>query len=83
MMIRTYERGVEGETYACGTGATASGIALYIDKKAKPPVKLMAKGGMLTIYFKETEHCGFADVWLEGNARVVAEGVAGKEAFSF
>lgn len=81
--IRTYERGVEGETYACGTGATAAGIALYLNKKAKPPVKLMAKGGQLTIYFKETEHCGFADVWLEGNARVVNEGIISSEAFVF
>lgn len=81
--IRTYERGVEGETYACGTGAVAAGIALHLDKKAVPPIKLMAKGGPLTIYFRETEHCGIMDVWLEGNARVVCEGIVNKEAYKF
>jgi diaminopimelate epimerase len=83
LKIRTYERGVEAETYACGTGATAAAVALYLSEKAKPPVKLQAKGGPLTIYFKETEHCGIMDVWLEGNARVVCEGTIGKEADVF
>jgi len=80
--IRTYERGVEAETYACGTGATAAGIALYRNKKAKPPVKLMTKGGPLKIYFK-TRGSEVSDVWLEGNARVVSEGIVNKEAFKF
>jgi diaminopimelate epimerase len=78
--IRTYERGVEGETLACGTGATASGIALYLQAKAKSPVKLKAKGGMLKIYFKD-DGGRITDVWLEGNARVVAEGTLNQEAF--
>jgi diaminopimelate epimerase len=81
--IRTYERGVEAETMACGTGATAAGIALYIGRKAAPPVNMASRGGPLKIYFKETEHCGIMDVWLEGNARVVAEGTVNKEAFKF
>jgi len=80
--IRTYERGVEAETYACGTGATAAGIALYLAKKAKPPVNLMAKGGPLKIYFKANGN-EVSDVWLEGNARVVSEGIISSEAFKF
>jgi diaminopimelate epimerase len=81
--IRTYERGVEAETFACGTGATAAGISLYMNKKAKPPVKFMTKGGLLTIYFDACGCCGISDVWLEGNARVVSEGIVSKEAFRF
>jgi diaminopimelate epimerase len=81
--IRTYERGVEAETYACGTGATAAAVALSLNGKAKPPVKLQAKGGPLKVYFKETEHCGIMDVWLEGGARVVCEGLINKEAYNF
>jgi diaminopimelate epimerase len=80
--IRTYERGVEAETYACGTGATAAGIALYLANKAKPPVELMAKGGPLKIYFKAKGR-EVSDVWLEGNARVVSEGIINSEAYKF
>jgi diaminopimelate epimerase len=80
--IRTYERGVEAETFACGTGATAAGIALYLNKKAKPPVRLLAKGGPLKIYFK-AKGGEVSDVWLEGNARVVSEGIVNKEAYKF
>ncbi|HUQ18421.1 MAG TPA: diaminopimelate epimerase [Gemmatimonadaceae bacterium] len=43
--IRTYERGVEGETLACGTGAVASGILLVLWNRAKSPVKLRTRSG--------------------------------------
>ena len=81
--LRTYERGVEDETCACGTGAVASAIALYLAGKAKPPVKLQARGGVLKVYFKETGHCGIREVWLEGNARVVYKGILTTEAYKF
>lgn len=80
--IRTYERGVENETLACGTGATAAALALYSKGLAKSPVTLMAKGGKLRIYFKE--NCGkFTDVYLEGDARGVARGYICEEAYKF
>lgn len=44
-MIRTYERGVEGETLACGTGAVASAILLMAWGKASSPVQLVTKSG--------------------------------------
>lgn len=44
-MIRTYERGVEGETLACGTGAVASAILLTAWGKASSPVRLVTKSG--------------------------------------
>lgn len=51
--IRTYERGVEGETLACGTGICASAVAAVLNKKASPnrPLIFHAKGGDLTIEF--------------------------------
>ena len=68
--IRTYERGVEDETLACGTGATASALAAHLLGRAASPTRVLARGGELTISFKKTGP-GFDDVWLEGPARVV------------
>ncbi len=80
--IRTYERGVEDETYACGTGATAAGIALYLSGKANSPVSFNTKGGLLKVYFEEVNK-KITNVHLEGNARVVASGEVGEDAFKF
>jgi len=43
--IRTYERGVENETLACGTGAVGSAIITHLQKKISPPIVLQTKGG--------------------------------------
>jgi diaminopimelate epimerase len=43
--MRTYERGVERETLACGTGALASGIAAFTVKEIFPPVNILARSG--------------------------------------
>ncbi|MFP4465939.1 MAG: diaminopimelate epimerase [Candidatus Goldiibacteriota bacterium] len=79
-MIRSYERGVEGETLACGTGATAAAIILHSRKKAKSPVVFYAKGGVLKISFNYTEG-KYTDVFLEGNARMISAGYILPEAF--
>jgi diaminopimelate epimerase len=51
--IRTWERGVEGETDACGTGSTAAAIVMFALGSVTPPVKLLTKSGdTLTIDFK-------------------------------
>jgi diaminopimelate epimerase len=80
--IRTYERGVEDETLACGTGAAAAALALYSQGLAKSPVMLLAKGGKLRIYFNENGG-KFTDVYLEGDARGVARGDICEEAYKF
>lgn len=50
--MRTYERGVERETLACGTGALASGIASFTVKGIRPPVNILARSGeFLTVGF--------------------------------
>ena len=69
--IRTYERGVEDETLACGTGAIASAIVISYKKKIKSPVKVMTRsGGYLYIYYK-VKQGRFYDIFLEGDARII------------
>lgn len=72
--MRTYERGVEGETFACGTGAVASAIIASELKNIRPPVKVRTFGGeVLRIYFKK-KNGGYRDVYLEGAVKLVFDG---------
>ncbi len=72
--VRTYERGVEGETFACGTGAVASGVILAEKALVRSPVNIHTKGGeILKIYINE-------EVYLEGDARFVYKGHLHEEA---
>lgn len=72
--VRTYERGVEGETLACGTGAVAVALSVaYRDEGVRSPVALRPRGGMLAVYFRRAGR-GFQDIWLEGPAQRVYNG---------
>jgi diaminopimelate epimerase len=72
--IRTYERGVEDETLACGTGAVASAIISAESEKMPSPVTVETRGGeKLKVYF-EMEGSAFKEVYLEGKAELVFEG---------
>ena len=71
--VRTYERGVESETLACGTGSVASAIISGITKEFKSPVKVHTKGGDLKIYFKEKNKI-LSNIFLEGRAEEVFKG---------
>lgn len=74
LLLRTYERGVEDETLACGTGAVAVAVVAAALGRAKPPVRLLTRGGdVLTVAFRK-DASGFGDVWLEGPAELVFEG---------
>ena len=77
--IRTYERGVESETLACGTGATASAIVAYLKGLIKrKPVKVITRSGeVLTIDFSED----LKEVFLEGSVKKVFEGRLSEELF--
>ncbi len=69
--IRTYERVVEDETLACGTGAIACAIVISYKKKIKSPVKVMTRSGeYLYIYYK-VKQGRFYDISLEGDARII------------
>jgi diaminopimelate epimerase len=72
--IRTYERGVEDETLACGTGSTASAIVSAMRKGCKPPVNVKTRGGeTLRVYF-DIDGKKVNNVYLEGKASLVYEG---------
>lgn len=72
--IRTYERGVEDETLACGTGVTAAALAYNHAKDVDcKSVSVLAKGGALNVQFKSTSN-GYEDILLEGPAQFVFKG---------
>ncbi|MBI4753486.1 diaminopimelate epimerase [Candidatus Desantisbacteria bacterium] len=72
--VRTYERGVEDETLACGTGSSASACICSILSKVSSPVRVITKGGeVLTIYLKQAEG-NITSLFLEGEANVIFEG---------
>jgi diaminopimelate epimerase len=72
--IRTYERGVEEETLACGTGVVASALIFAATENASGPIGVMVRSGSeLTVGFK-SERDQFRDVTLTGPAEFVFEG---------
>jgi len=74
IMIRTYERGVEAETLACGTGSIAAAISTAIKNEIIPPVHVITRSGeKLLVYFKLTD-TGVTDLHLSGSARLVYQG---------
>ncbi len=72
--IRTYERGVETETLACGTGAVAAALVTTVRGLTTPPVSVTTRGGdVLIVHLDETDPMA-GDVYLEGNASLVYRG---------
>jgi len=72
--VRTYERGVEDETLACGTGSVASAIISGLAENVKAPVEVVTLSGeILKVYFSKSGD-KISDVYLEGPAKIVFEG---------
>ena len=71
--MRTYERGVEDETLACGTGAVAGAIVMADKSNVKSPVSILTRSGeRLYIYYTEKKGI-FSNIYLEGDARIIYE----------
>ncbi|MGE5702896.1 MAG: diaminopimelate epimerase [Clostridia bacterium] len=80
LRVRTYERGVEDETLACGSGSTASAIVSYLLGKVSSSVRVQVNGGMLHIRFSQRGEC-MDDITLAGEARTIAVGELLEEAW--
>ena len=72
--IRTYERGVEGETLACGTGSSAAALIFALKANINDKVNVYTKSGEILKVFFERLGNDFKNVWLEGKARIVCKG---------
>ena len=73
--IRTYERGVEDETMACGTGSVAGAVIAALKGTVRPPVKVTTWGGEELIVYFELEEGEVKEVFLEGETVLVYSGV--------
>lgn len=76
LRVYTYERGVEDETLACGTGVTATALAaaLRLKKIGKGSFQVEAKGGELAVSYEKNGESSFRNVWLTGPAEHVFDG---------
>ena len=72
-MVRTYERGVEGETLSCGTGVTACAIVMNHLSNSPAQKEIHTLGGDLIVRFERTAK-GYENIWLCGPAQLVFKG---------
>jgi diaminopimelate epimerase len=77
---RTYERGVEGETLACGTGSAASTVISALLGRVESPVRIRVQGGELSVAFQRQGDT-IGELFQGGPARFIAEGVLHPEAW--
>jgi diaminopimelate epimerase len=73
--IRTYERGVEGETLACGTGTVAAALALAVSGADQLPLRFRAGSGRVLTVSARLQGEMATEIWLCGEGRIVARGV--------
>ena len=74
LAIRTYERGVEDETLACGTGSIAAALLSALKGLVKSPTQVLTRGGEeLLVHFSRNEK-GFGEIYLVGPVRTVFSG---------
>ena len=75
LFVRTYERGVENETYSCGTGVVAAAICAALnDGTDKTAYRIKTMGGDLSVSFRRSGPDRFEDIILEGPAVFIFSG---------
>jgi len=72
--VRTYERGVESETWSCGTGVTAAALVKMQNRMGRHRVNVNTKGGGLQVKFVRNES-GFSEITLRGPVLKIFEGI--------
>lgn len=80
MRIRSYERGVEDETYACGSGCVAAAVSTMASRQTDPPITFEPHSGIPLIVHVQGDT--MQNIHLEGDARLVYRGDMTKEALS-
>jgi diaminopimelate epimerase len=77
LQVRTYERGVEDETLACGTGVAAAALAAAVRnhlREGSHTTRVVARGGELHVSFHKMGNGSFRHIWLSGPAKPVFKG---------
>lgn len=74
IIVRTYERGVEAETYSCGTGVTAAALVCYHNENGFNDVTVRTRGGKLSVEYDRIDEDHYENIWLCGPAEKVFAG---------
>ncbi len=74
LKVRTYERGVEAETFACGTGVTACALVMNVLENMLSPVEIDVLGGKLGVSFEE-KRGKYTNIFLIGKAEKTFDGI--------
>ncbi|MEO5947642.1 MAG: diaminopimelate epimerase [Chitinophagaceae bacterium] len=74
IIVRTFERGVEDETFSCGTGVTAAALVCYHNENGFNDVQVKTLGGKLSVEFDRLDDSRYENIWLCGPAEKVYEG---------
>lgn len=81
--IRTYERGVEDETLACGTGSVAAATIAMLNNLVHSPVNVHTKSGNILKVYADAKDGTIRNVFLEGDAKLTYIGTMTEEAWNY
>ncbi len=74
IIVRTFERGVEDETWSCGTGVTAAALVCFHNENGFNDVEVKTLGGMITVEFDRIDENKYENIWLCGPAEKTFDG---------
>ena len=75
IFVRTYERGVEDETFSCGTGVTAAALMSAHNDNGFNTINVRTRGGKLSVEFVKKSNTEFVNIWLCGPVKQVFKGI--------